>query len=397
MSAKSFDDLQLGDASELRRTITREDVERFVALSGDDNPLHVDPQFASRTDLKEPVVHGMLTGNLVSTLIGRSIPGPGSLWLSQELQFLAPVRVGDSLVVSARVIGKHERERLVDLDIRAHVDGRGEVLRGRGTVKLLTLTDSESMVTDPKPARRALITGASGEIGSAIARDLARAGFHIIAQYNSNEHSARKLQNEIEEFGAPCDLLHCNLDDARTVLREIEDALSRYGVIDTYVAAAAANIFQSDVLETTELEIKRALQVQLHTNHSVIGLLAPQMAIQGWGRIVAVSTDAAHSSPPRGWFSYVLSKIALEALVRQCAIELGPSGITSNVVSPGMTDTIFVSNISPRARKVVAQSAPNRRLGRPSDVAHAVSYLCGMNAGHVNGQTLRINGGLGFN
>ena len=397
MNAKPFTEIQLGDRSELRRTITKDDVERFVALSGDDNPLHTDAEFSSRTELKEPVVHGMITGNLISTLIGRSLPGPGSLWISQELKFLMPVRVGDSLVISARVIGKHERDQLIDLEISAHVEGRGEVLRGKGTVKKLKMSEVSSERAKMLPIRRALITGASGDIGGTTAMALADAGFHIIAQYNSNEQSAVELQTRIRDAGSRCDLFQCNLEDVNSIERRVNDVLGRHGPIDTFVATAAANIHEADVLQDADWELNRALRVQFHANRSIIRLLAPKMIEQRWGRIIGVSTDATKSVPPRGWLSYILSKSALEVLVQQCAVELGPSGITCNILAPGMTDTAFISNLSVRARQVVAHSAPNRRLGKPSDVASAVAFLCGLDSGHINGQTLRINGGLGFN
>lgn len=397
MSIKSFDQIRLGDATELRRTITKEDVERFAALSGDDNPLHIDADFARRTDLKEPVVHGMILGSLVSTLIGRDLPGPGALWLSQEFKFVSPVRVGDSIVISARVVGKHDRDQLIDLEVRAYVEGRGDVLRGKGTVKKLIVAESSGEDHQKLPIRRALVTGASGQIGRSVARTLAETGFHIIAQFNSNEQAARELQNQIRRSNSQCDLIQCDLESEKSVDLAVNDALSRFGTIDTFVAVAAARIFDADVLRTTTREINAALQAQFHANLAIVKSLAPGMVAQKWGRIIGVSSDAVHSVPPRGWLSYVVSKSALEVLVRQCALEFGPNGVTANTIAPGMTNTSYVSNLPVRARQVIAQKAPNRRLGAPSDIASAVAYLCGLDAGHVNGQTLRINGGIGFN
>lgn len=396
MSAKPFEEIQLGDTSELRRTITREDVEKFVALSGDNNPLHTDLDFASRTDLKEPVVHGMMTGNLISALIGKSLPGPGALWLTQELKFISPVRIGDSLVISARVVTKHKREQIIDLEFNARVEGRGEILRGRGSVKLLHLS-KETEASREKPVRRALITGASGDIGKAIAAALAADGFQILAQYHLNEKAARTLQAKLHEMDCVCDLVQCNLEDEDETSRKVQDAIGRFGHIDTFIATAAATVYEADLLRASTHEINRAFRLQFHANRNLICLLAPEMLKQRWGRIIGISTDAAHSVPPRGWMSYILGKSALEVLIRQCAVEFGPSGVTANILSPGMTDTGFIINYSPRAKQIVAQSAPNRRLGKPSDIASAAAFLCGLDADHVNGQTLRINGGLGLN
>lgn len=396
MNVKPFDEIRIGDTRELRRVITRADVEKFVALSGDDNPLHTDTDFSSRTDLKEPVVHGMMIGNLISTLIGRSLPGPGALWISQELKFLAPVRVGDCIVILARVVAKHPRDQLIDLEMLARVEGRGDVLRGKGTVKKLEVSEVNGGQTKSLPVRRALVTGASGDIGKSISMALASVGFHVIAQYNLNEQSALRLQKDIQELGFQCDLVQCNLEDVINVELKVNDMLARFGRVDTFVAAAATSIYEADVLQATEHEIDRALSVQLHANLRILRLLAPIMVEQKWGRFIGISTDALNSLPPRGWLSYNLSKSALQVLVKQCAVELGSAGVTSNILAPGLTDTGYVNNLSARAKQVVAQSAPNRRLGRPADVASAVAFLCGLDAGHINGQTLRINGGLGF-
>ena len=88
------------------RTITGDDVRRFVDMTGDDNPLHVDPAYAETTSFKDVVVHGMLGASFLSTVIGTQLPGTGALWISQNMEFLLPVRLGDELTVSATVVGQ---------------------------------------------------------------------------------------------------------------------------------------------------------------------------------------------------------------------------------------------------------------------------------------------------
>ena len=105
---KSFDDIQVGDVESIQRTVTEADVRRFVEMTGDDNPLHVDRAYAERTPFKDVVVHGMLGASLVSTVIGTKLPGEGALWLKQNFDFALPVRLGDELSVSCTVL-KHEK------------------------------------------------------------------------------------------------------------------------------------------------------------------------------------------------------------------------------------------------------------------------------------------------
>ena len=113
-----FDKIHTGDSREMIKKITEADIERFVHLTGDVNPLHIDPEFAAQTSFKDIVVHGMLGASFISTIIGTQLPGAGALWVSQNFDFLLPVRLDDVLTISCTVTGKHDRERLLDLDAR---------------------------------------------------------------------------------------------------------------------------------------------------------------------------------------------------------------------------------------------------------------------------------------
>ena len=89
-----FESINIGDNAELTHTMTQSDINQFVKLTGDDNKLHVDEEYASTTSFKKPVAHGMLSASFISTIIGTKLPGDGALWYSQSLEFLQPVRVG---------------------------------------------------------------------------------------------------------------------------------------------------------------------------------------------------------------------------------------------------------------------------------------------------------------
>ena len=112
----NFESIRLGDQRSIVKTITEADVLRFVELTGDNNPLHVDKAYAESTPFKEIVVHGMLGASFISTVIGTRLPGPGALWVSQQMEFLIPVRLGDALTITVEVIKKHEGERLLELE-----------------------------------------------------------------------------------------------------------------------------------------------------------------------------------------------------------------------------------------------------------------------------------------
>ena len=93
-SFADYESIQIGDRQQLVKVIREADIKKFVEMTGDDNPLHVDRDFAESTAFKDIVVHGMLGASFISTVIGTKLPGPGALWVTQNMEFLLPVRLG---------------------------------------------------------------------------------------------------------------------------------------------------------------------------------------------------------------------------------------------------------------------------------------------------------------
>lgn len=108
-----FDQIDLGDQAAFSKTISETDVYQFAGVSGDFNPMHVDAVYASRSRFGQRIAHGLLSASLISTVIGMYLPGPGTVYLSQSLKFLAPVYLGDTLTARVEVIEKiSEKKRL---------------------------------------------------------------------------------------------------------------------------------------------------------------------------------------------------------------------------------------------------------------------------------------------
>src|ERR1700722_2925198 len=98
-----FEDLNMGMSATVSRTITETDLRNFSGVSGDTNPMHLNEEYAARTPFHGCIVHGMLTASLISAVLGTKLPGPGGIYMSQTLKFLAPVRVGDTVYAVATV------------------------------------------------------------------------------------------------------------------------------------------------------------------------------------------------------------------------------------------------------------------------------------------------------
>ena len=104
MIGKTIDQLQKGDYDTFSKTISESDVYLYAGITGDLNPAHVDEEYARNTFFKSRIAHGMLTGGLISTVVGTKLPGPGSIYREQNLVFLAPVRIGDTITARVEIV-----------------------------------------------------------------------------------------------------------------------------------------------------------------------------------------------------------------------------------------------------------------------------------------------------
>ncbi len=123
---------EVGRSAEMTKVITEEDIHRFAEITGDRNPVHISQEFAARTRFGERIAHGILTAGLISAVIGMQLPGPGCLYVSQSLQFLAPVKIGDEITARVEVTevinGKRLRLRTQCINQRKEVVLEGEAI-----------------------------------------------------------------------------------------------------------------------------------------------------------------------------------------------------------------------------------------------------------------------------
>lgn len=128
-----FGDLKEGMSEVFSKTITEADLLMFAGVSGDTNPIHLDQDFASRTMFEGRIAHGMLTASLVSTVLGTKLPGPGAIYVNQNLRFLAPVRIGDTVIARAAVKALNDEKKRVTLQTTCRV-GDTRVLDGEAVL-----------------------------------------------------------------------------------------------------------------------------------------------------------------------------------------------------------------------------------------------------------------------
>lgn len=109
----TYEELSIGQTATLIKSVTEADILLFAYMSGDVNPAHLDPEYAKTTIFKDVIMHGMWSASLISTVLGTKLPGPGAIYLKQDLQFLKPIYIGDKITVTVEVVEKKERRKVI--------------------------------------------------------------------------------------------------------------------------------------------------------------------------------------------------------------------------------------------------------------------------------------------
>jgi len=128
-----IEELEIGMSAEYIRNVTQQDIQDFANLSGDDNPVHLDEEFASQTRFEGCIAHGMLSAAFISTVIGTKLPGTGAIYLGQQLKFIAPVRPGDTVTTTVTVTDVNTEKRRITLETICSVNDE-PVLEGEALV-----------------------------------------------------------------------------------------------------------------------------------------------------------------------------------------------------------------------------------------------------------------------
>ena len=115
LKVPSYEDIQIGDKASFTKTISESDVYQFAGITGDFNPVHVNSEFANQTIFKERVVHGILTAGFISAVLGMKLPGTDTIYLSQKVDFKAPVKIGDTVTAEVEVLEKKDRKKIIRL------------------------------------------------------------------------------------------------------------------------------------------------------------------------------------------------------------------------------------------------------------------------------------------
>ncbi|MEX0693024.1 MAG: 3-oxoacyl-ACP reductase FabG [Rhodospirillales bacterium] len=235
---------------------------------------------------------------------------------------------------------------------------------------------------------RALVTGASGPIGAAICRRLARDGCEVIVHAHRNSDRAEAVTAEIIAGGGRAEIVRFDVTDAEAAATALEEQLAK-GPIQILVSNASDHI-DVPLAGMSHAQWHLPIDVSLHGFFNVVRPAILQMMRTRWGRIIAMSSMAGVIGN-RGQANYAAAKAGLHGAVKSLSLEVASRGITVNAVAPGIIGTPDTeTSFSPERIKSLV---PMQRAGRPEEVADTVGFLASPEASYISGQIIAVNGG----
>lgn len=249
------------------------------------------------------------------------------------------------------------------------------------------MTDSDDLL-----GKTALVTGAARGMGREIALRLARAGANLVVNDLEIDHLATTME-KLSRIEAACMAVAADVTDRQAVSRMVGTARERMGPIDILVNNAGV-LRPTRFVDITESEWNWVMGVNLNGTFNCTQEVIPDMARNGWGRIINMSSTAGKSVSTMGGAHYTTAKTAVLGLTRAVAKEVAGDGITVNAICPGLFDTEMTrGTISEERADEYASGFPIQRLGLPSEVADLIVFLASDRAAYITGASMDINGG----
>ncbi|MBC8165183.1 MAG: SDR family oxidoreductase [Bryobacteraceae bacterium] len=238
----------------------------------------------------------------------------------------------------------------------------------------------------------ALVTGASKGVGKGIALELARAGYEVIVNYNSDRQGAEKTLEQIREIGSDGVAIHANVGLSADVDRMFTQLAERYSRLDCLVNNAGTQTWKA-LLDLEEAEWDRVIDTNLKGTFLCTQRGARLMIGGGGGSIINIGSGCNKVAFPH-LVDYTASKGGIEQFTKVAAVELGKYRIRVNCVAPGAVEIERTKQEAGDYAGTWAAQTPLGRVGQPSDVAHMVIFLASDRAEFISGQTIWVDGGL---
>ena len=238
----------------------------------------------------------------------------------------------------------------------------------------------------------AVVTGASGGIGRAIAVAFGKAGASVAVHYNGNEAKAAAVKAEIEEAGGKAEIFRCNVADFDACSEFIKSVVKTFGKIDILVNNAGITR-EGLIMGMSEDDFDAVLDTNLKGSFNCIRFASRQMMRKKYGRIINI-TSVSGVAGNAGQANYSASKAGLIGLTKSVAKELASRNITANAIAPGFVKTEMTDVLPDDVKETAMKQIPLARFAEPEDIANAAVFLASDMASYITGQVLLVDGGM---
>ncbi|UTF60284.1 SDR family NAD(P)-dependent oxidoreductase [Gilvimarinus sp. DA14] len=240
--------------------------------------------------------------------------------------------------------------------------------------------------------RNALITGGARGIGAACAKALAQDGYRVFINYVNSAQVADDLANEIKAEGGQAVAVQADVRDDEQLQGMFAMISEQYGGVDVLVSNANMSFTPKPFLQQSWDEFSQKLNDEMHAAYQSAQLAANAMKEKQFGRLVFISSTLSESPAPN-FIAHGAAKGALDSFNKYLAQELGPFGITANIVAPGLVETDATKDAPQEFKEFIRTSTPTQKIATPSDVANTVRYLASEHSGHITGTYNPVCGG----
>jgi len=239
--------------------------------------------------------------------------------------------------------------------------------------------------------RNALITGGARGIGAACAKALAAEGYRVFINYVNSSEVANKLADEIIANGGEAFAVKADVRDQLQV-EEMINNISQHGGVDALISNANMSFTSKPFLDQTWQEFSQKLNDEMFAAYNTAQLAAKVMKEKQFGRLIFISSTLSEMPAP-AFIAHGTAKGALDSFNKYLAQELGPYGITSNIVAPGLVETDATKEAPEEFKEMIRQHTPTQNIAQPEDVANTVRYLASEKSGHITGTYNPVCGG----